>query len=487
MDYKVLAQNFFTNVPPGLFSLLSSPNKELYLSALFVVKEAFEDELVIGRKELREQILISLENSIAAANFEEDIDEEDVVDEQLLASLPGRATFLLSKLIKKGWLSEEDSRQGFEREIVMPDYTSDLLEVLYRQTQRKDDIEENDVFSTYAVLKLADEEEDAKRARIFSKALKSACSNSENLNKTFRNLYYYIGTYYKEHANDETVRDMLEARFREGGEQSVIDAYYYPLKTNDSIALYGSSILKLMQKVERDTDLLKKIIEIENPGIIEGNAEYEEALMEIHLRIDKICDTFRNASHKIDQITGRNADYNRRFTTAVIHNLRSDHSIVSKIVKIMKKMEQEDFADTVQKKIAATTSVFVDERSLRAKTYKPEKEELNKILIRPHHEKNGDIAKLFLEKTLNGFTMIDARKYVADKMHGRSKIETGEIIKENPDFGEDDYTLLIMSSLYGFSNGEYKVIRSGEYIEINGYVVPNLLFEKIESNNTTKE
>ena len=97
MDYKGLSGAFFANVPGDFFSILSSPNRELYLAALFVVRDAFEDELVIGKKELREQILISLENSIAQADLSEDVEEGEVIDKELLKSLPGKASFLLGK------------------------------------------------------------------------------------------------------------------------------------------------------------------------------------------------------------------------------------------------------------------------------------------------------------------------------------------------------------------------------------------------------
>lgn len=477
MDYKNLSATFFANVPRDFFSILASPNKELYLAALFVVREAFEDQLVIGKKELREQILISLENSIAVADLSGDVDEEDVADEEELASLPGKATFLLGKLIHKGWLAEEDSKQGFERDIVMPDYASDFLETLHRETRPKNEVADSDVFSSYAVLKMASQETGTRRAKTMARALKVASDNAGQLGKAFRNLYYYIGKYYKEHANDEKVRDMLEARFKEGGEQSVIDAYYHPLKTSDSIALYGGDILKFVQNMEKDPDLLREIAQLD---ISAGSSDLEEdeAMQEVRRKIDLVCRTFAEAGTKIDQITDRNADYNRRFTQAVIHNLRSDHSIVSKIVQIMKRMDDTEYADNVRKRLNATESVFIDERSLRTETYKPEKEEGNQMLLRPHHTKSEDGTRKFLKASFGGYTMVDARNYVKDKMHGRNRMETGEIIQETENFTEDDYTLLIMASLYGFSNGEYKVKKSDRQIEVNGYAVPDMTFEK---------
>ncbi len=481
MDYKGLSGAFFANVPGDFFSILSSPNRELYLAALFVVRDAFEDELVIGKKELREQILISLENSIAQADLSEDVEEGEVIDKELLKSLPGKASFLLGKLIHKGWLCEEDSKQGFERDIVMPDYATDMLEVLYRQTLPRTELADSDVFSTYAVLSMADEEDEPRRARTMSRALKVAAENAGQLSKTFRNLYYYIGKYYKEHADDEQVRDMLEKRFKEGGEQSVIDAYYHPLKTSDSIALYGGDILRFVRNLEKEPELIRQMAQSDTSAEMAGLDE-EERILEIRRRIDVIYRTFSEADNKIDMITDRNADYNRRFTQAVIHNLRSDNSIVSKIVRIMKGMEDNKaYSMKVQSGLNAVRSTFIDERSLRADTYRPEKETETKMLLRPHHKKDEDRTRDFLKKSFGGYTMADARSYVKEKMHGRKRMETGEIIKEMDKFTEDDYTLLIMASLYGFSNGEYRVQKSGRHIKAGSYSIPDMTFTIKES------
>ncbi|WP_026507095.1 Wadjet anti-phage system protein JetA family protein [Butyrivibrio sp. MC2013] len=482
MDYKTMSANFFSNVPRDFFTILASPNKELYLSALFVVRAAFEDKLTIDKKELKEQILISLENSIEAANLEADLDEEDGVEAaEELSSLPGRASFLVKKLISRGWLLEEDSKQGFEKSIVIPDYASDFMEMLYHQTQPKNEAEGSDVFASYAVLRIAEGERSEHRAGIMGRALKIASDNAGELNKAFRNLYYFIGKYYREHAMDEHVRDMLEARFKEGGEQSVIDAWYHPLKTSDSIALYGGDIQKIVAEIEKDPDLIRQMARSDQSFKLRGMDE-EDAVLEIRRRIDYIIRTFRTAGDKIDEITDRNADYNRRFTQAVIHNLRSDHSIVSKIVRVMKHMdEDEEYKQKVCGSLSATDSVFVDERSLRSDVARPkESDEAPKLLLRPHHEKNENASRKFLEKSFGGYTMADARKYVAEKMHGRKRMETGEIIKEMEDFTQEDYTLLIMAGLYGFASGSYSCKKSERTIEVGGYCVPDMIFERKE-------
>jgi len=148
----------------------------------------------------------------------------------------------------------------------------------------------------------------------------------------------------------------------------------------------------------------------------------------------------------------------------------------------MKGMEDnKSYSMKVQSGLNAVRSSFIDERSLRSDTYRPEKETETKMLLRPHHKKDEDMTRDFLKKSFGGYTMADARSYVKEKMHGRKRMETGEIIKEMDSFTEDDYTLLIMASLYGFSNGEYKVQKSGRHIEAGAYSIPDMTFTINES------
>ncbi len=86
MEYKDMSKAFFRRVPTVFFNILSSPNKELYLSALFVVRAAFEDRLSISKKELKAQILISLENSIAVTDLTDDIEDDDITDKVEICS-----------------------------------------------------------------------------------------------------------------------------------------------------------------------------------------------------------------------------------------------------------------------------------------------------------------------------------------------------------------------------------------------------------------
>ena len=66
----------FSKIPDRFFSVLASGNKELYVQALFVLRQAFKTELVIRRDELTAMLMDALEADILEADFSEEAEEE---------------------------------------------------------------------------------------------------------------------------------------------------------------------------------------------------------------------------------------------------------------------------------------------------------------------------------------------------------------------------------------------------------------------------
>lgn len=55
---------FFEIVPSNLFSILASPNKEAYISSLFVIRKAFKQEMSIRKDDLVAMLIGDMESEI---------------------------------------------------------------------------------------------------------------------------------------------------------------------------------------------------------------------------------------------------------------------------------------------------------------------------------------------------------------------------------------------------------------------------------------
>src|SRR5699024_1789906 len=154
----------FEALPKELFSVLASPNRELYADALDVLYAAYQEKLKIPEEMLYSMLRSKLEQQLADANFEgEDIDEDELRD------ISGRARFLIRKLWGKGWF-EKERGENFEEYITVPGYSSRLLELFH---QLRDDSPARGysyVFGTYSSLKVAYEGDNVydKMAAVYS-------------------------------------------------------------------------------------------------------------------------------------------------------------------------------------------------------------------------------------------------------------------------------------------------------------------------------
>jgi len=111
----------FEAIHPDLFSVLASPNKELYASALEVLYEAYRDHLRIPENTLYSMLRGKLERQLSEASFVgEDIDEDELRD------VSGRARFLMRKLCSKGWFEKERGKDFKEKVIVALSFSQNL-------------------------------------------------------------------------------------------------------------------------------------------------------------------------------------------------------------------------------------------------------------------------------------------------------------------------------------------------------------------------
>ena len=179
----------FDAVHRDVFTILASPSRELYADALEVLYEAYQDNLKIQESTLYSMLRGRLENQLAAASFEgEDIDEDELRD------ISGRARFLMRKLGNRGWFEKERGKD-FEEYIIVPGYSSKLLELFYQLTHEDTMRGYSYVFGTYSSLKVVRDGDNA-----FDKmmAVYQAFDNTQALIKLLKTVYHNVRRFYAE-------------------------------------------------------------------------------------------------------------------------------------------------------------------------------------------------------------------------------------------------------------------------------------------------
>ncbi|MDR0469720.1 MAG: DUF5716 family protein [Peptococcaceae bacterium] len=237
----------FEAVHPELFTVLASPNRELYANALEVIYEAYHDYLKIPENTLYTMLRGRMERQLADASFEgEDIDEDELRD------ISGRARFLMRKLCSRGWFEKERGKD-FEEYIIVPGYSSKLLELFHQLTHEETLRGYSYVFGTYSSLKVAQEGDSAYDKMM---AVYNAYDNTQELIRLLKTVYHNVRRYIQIQIEMRDVNQVLATHFDEFGQQ-VVESYIRPLKIKDSVPKYRVPIRNILDEwLEDDGTLL---------------------------------------------------------------------------------------------------------------------------------------------------------------------------------------------------------------------------------------
>ncbi len=302
----------FDAIPSELFSVLASPNRSLYADALDVLYEAYRDNLKIPESLYYSILRNRLEQQLAEATFEgEDIDEEELKD------ISGRARFLIRKLCSKGWFEKERGKdfQNFEEYLIVPSYSSRLLELFHQLRDDEPMRGYSYVFGTYSSLTVAKEGDNPYEKMM---ALYSAYENTMALIKMLKTVYHNVKRFFQLQIEMQDVNQVLASHFDDFG-QHVVEAYIRPLKIKDSVPKYRVPIQKILDEwLEDKTTLLamaNAALQDKRKGTLEAcRRDLLEKIFWIKERYERIE---RDYLDEIDQQVRRYT----RATTQKIENL----------------------------------------------------------------------------------------------------------------------------------------------------------------------
>ena len=195
----------FDKLPDRFFGILSSSKKELYVEALFVLRQAFLSEMEIRRDDFASMLMNYLESEMLTAEFPEEEDDSPV-DTEDLTSLSGKAYYLIRRLRDAGWLEVEFDSSTFEDYITVPDYSVTMMDVLYSLSQEKVQEYNSYVYATFAALENAGENPEFR-----FQALLAAYQNTENLIRELKSLYNNIRRYQQRALNQMSANVLLQS------------------------------------------------------------------------------------------------------------------------------------------------------------------------------------------------------------------------------------------------------------------------------------
>ena len=299
----------FEIIPADFFSVLVSPNREIYAEALMKLYEMFRTEINIRLKSFLAEVEILLEDR------EYILEEGDEAEDMEPSSLRGKARLIVRRLVKTGWIDREFLDGSFTEIIIPNSYAITVMRMLRELTDESVAEYDSLVFSTYSALKQAFTDS---RDRMYE-ALIVAKSNTEKLDFKLRTFYYGIRGYQKVIRENTDVNLLLKNHFE--AYKEALDRVYHPVKTMDSFSRYAGPIRSILTEVHYDETLLDEMAV--KAVAAKEYADQVEAREGIQATIEKITDSYGAITLLLDEIDIKHSSMTKQSIDKIRYVIRN--------------------------------------------------------------------------------------------------------------------------------------------------------------------
>ena len=456
----------FDKLPDRFFGILSGSKKELYVEALFVLREAFLSEMEIRRDDLASMLMNHLEASMLSEDFSDE-EDADLTDTEDISSLSGKAYYLIRRLRDAGWLEVEFDSSRFEDYITVPDYAVTMMDVLYALSRDKVREYNSYVYTSFAALENASNNPEYR-----FDALYTAYQHTENLIRELKSLYNNIRRYQQRALSQMSANALLAEHFDDYREQ-IVNAVYYPLKTIDSVPRFKHRILAVLNEWVMDEEVLEAILAqgLNRQVYVNEESGREETLAMINF----IIDSYEAVEETIARIDQRHTSYTRASTERIRYIINSDRSARGKLIDLLQKApKREDLQDRMERAVSAYRHEYVDHGSLYARIKRTKRSERKPLAIKERPE-NEKLVEGFLDEVRKRYTNQKIDTYILEQMKGSVAFKTNEISMDT----DEEFILFLLGTIRGREkSAPFSVRFLRGNVDCDGYSLPMAEFKK---------
>lgn len=453
--------DIFGIVPENYFSILSSPNKFMYIKIISLIYSLVQNGLSYG---IDKEILIDeIEDYLNAINYEVVDEEEDEIKNNR-----DRANSLIRRLIETGWIYPENT-SDYKVIINFHDYSITILESFIKIADRESLEYQGNIISIYTLL-YSKEKSGIVIKQVYENT-KGIISGLKSLNA---NIKKYMDRLTKQKTPEEIMKEFFGNYTKE-----VIDKSYHRLKTSENISKYRPRIIEKLRE------------DIDNNEFIESAAHFykedreiediNDAIILVKEIINNIIDAFEEFDDIMEEIDTKNTKYIKAAVTRAKFLLNNSKDITGNIKNILsyvnaqyKELElnlSKDYLEEITAIFTLYSYNYIDENSLYIanegkKSFKPNK--LEKVII-SEEERNKKL-QAFKDKQEKQYSIKKVNNIVLDMLEGHEYINTSEIDINNI----DDFIKIIYIRLYGNNPlAKYFIKKDNSIYNKNGFELNN--------------
>ncbi len=458
--------HLFKRIPTNFFSVLASPNKEIYIDCILVIFYAVDsiEDAFQGDREYIVQKLIDY--------FDDRKDEmfEDVEENEDAHTSRQKAVHVINVLKKTGWLGEEELGD-YKTSLNLFDYSIQLIDTLIRIQNNTQNEYTGEIYTVFSLLDSFSIEEGL---GVLEQATLKTGDIIRKLKALKANIYRFYYDITTKRSKDD-LHDLLEKLLIEY-KQNFFDSAYYNLKTTDSLSRYKRGILEKVSNIIHDETVMDELAKI--TMYKKRIEDYNEAFTFVEDKLRYISDSFNALEYLILSIDKKNEQYVTAAASKILFltNQSDDiEGIFNRLFQIVLNDENFDYTNLfhiTQARNLDTQSLY-SQRRQRIDT-KAEEITFDQGFI--SEEVRSQKIKALLKNNIFGKKEID--QYVLSMLDNNEKVEAKNISIET----EEDYVRLILIFLYSKSIGmHYEVELTGQVVK-NNYVTFQNFIVKGKSN-----
>ena len=466
--------SLFEVIPTNLFSIFNSKNKNIYVSSLFVLRQAFKQELVIEKDKLIQQLSSVLSTELLSL----DIDEEEAFNDgkKLNKDAMSLSRFMVKRLCETGWVEiEYGVDTSFKEYIALAPYSIKIINTLYAIIKEDEEGYNTHMYAIYSNLFQADTE----RKDFMYTALLNAYDRTNELENDLKSLYHNIRRKFNKLSFLNSVNEVLVDHF-DNYQKRIINQIYLPLKTKDSLNRFKGSITQILLRWLRHNESIQ---EIEKQAFnFQKFNSLDEAREDVITKIYFIVDKLNELEEMIDRIDLKNTNYVSATTEKMKALLNNDKSIKAKMSKLMDKLAdtltdntQDDLLENFYPELTLQTSAYLGEGSLFVRSYTSPLMSSDPLeLDDTVYDHIDDMASNFIENMNNTYSHKNVVEYVETKLlNNKNELNSNQIKIES----DEDLILTIHSMLKGWDkNIFYKIDLQEGNVNTHGYNIPKMTY-----------
>jgi len=426
--------HLFDRLPNTFFTVLSSPNKKIYVDCIFIIYDAtnsIEDSFQGERGFVVSKLI----------DYFEELEEEFEEEAELISTPRQKAVSVINILKDHGWLGEEEIGD-YKTSLNFFDYSIQMIDILKRIANNEQIEYTGEIFTIYSLLQSF---ELADGLTIIEQAYNKADDVLRKLKTLRANIYrfYYDLVQKRENENDlQIILDKLLVDYK----NNFFDNAYYKLKTTDSLPRYKRIIVSKINEIYQNEQYLD---ELTNQVILANKkTEYNDAFNYIEERIRFIKDSMESIEYLIAAIDEKNELYINAAASKIMFltNVGEDfEGLLNRLFKIIlkeKEFNYNDIFNLVDIRNLDSGSLF----SVRRRRAVPEPSIIDYDYDIPDDVKERKLAQL---TKANIFSKVEINKYVKYLLNNTNSIKASEVIIES----NEDFVKLILVFLYSKSIG----------------------------------